>query len=142
VRIYVDADGVGGGVKDQAGEFRFIAVSGASRPLARKAYPNRRSELWFATAERASEGRLDLSRLTSESRLLIQRQVMAPVWLIDGQGRRVVEAKAETKRKLGRSPDDADALNLAFASVQTLQSDPRLHAQLWKRQEGPDMGDL
>jgi hypothetical protein len=142
VRIYVDADGVGGGVKDQAGEFRFIAVSGASRPNARDRYPNRRSELWFATAELASEGRLDLSRLTSESRLLIQRQVMTPTYSLDSQGRRVVEAKEETKRRLGRSPDDADALNLAFASVRTLESDPAMHARLWPAQQNSDREDL
>jgi hypothetical protein len=142
VRINVDTDGVGGGVKDQAGEFRFVAVSAASRPLARKDYPNRRSELWFATAERASEGRLDLSRLTRESQQLIRRQVMAPTWLIDSQGRRVVEAKAETKRRLGRSPDDADALNLAFTFAPTLESDPALHAQLMGPGQNPDMGEL
>jgi len=136
VQIYIDTDGVGGGVKDQAGEFRFIAVSGASRPLDRKGYPNRRSELWFATAQRASEGRLDLSRLPPESRLLIQRQVMAPVYELDGQGRRVVEAKSITKRRLGRSPDDADALNLAFASGPTLESDPAMHAKFWEREDG------
>jgi hypothetical protein len=39
-------------------------------------------------------------------------------WRMDAQGRRVVEAKADTKRRLKRSPDDADAMNLAYAAVE------------------------
>jgi len=40
---------------------------------------------------------------------------MAPVWTLDGAGRRVVEAKADTKKLLNiGSPDDADACNLAY----------------------------
>ncbi|MGH2715416.1 MAG: hypothetical protein ACRDM7_16295, partial [Thermoleophilaceae bacterium] len=37
----------------------------------------------------------------------------------DSQGRRVVEPKAETKRRLGRSPDRADAVLMAFAEGRT-----------------------
>jgi hypothetical protein len=33
---------------------------------------------------------------------------------MDHQGRRVVEKKELTKAKIGRSPDDADAVHLAF----------------------------
>ena len=101
-------------------------------------YPNRRSELWFATAERAADGRLDLSRLPPELLRLIQRQVMAPAWSLDSQGRRVAQAKAETKRRIGRSPDDADALNLAFAAAPRLETDDALHRRFWEMERGSD----
>jgi hypothetical protein len=39
------------------------------------------------------------------------------VYWIDVRGRRVVEPKDETKKRLGRSPDSADAALLAFANV-------------------------
>jgi hypothetical protein len=39
---------------------------------------------------------------------------MAPTWKLDSAGRRVVERKDETKKAIGRSPDDADAMNLAY----------------------------
>lgn len=116
IKIKVDDDGVGGGVTDQKGEFNFLPVSGGGRPAQVEDYPNRRSELWFATADRADASRLDVSRLSEESRNLIRQQVMAPTWKMDAQGRRVVEPKADTKKRIGRSPDDADALNLAFAA--------------------------
>jgi len=115
VDINVDDDGVGGGVVDQGGSWRFNAERGGASPNSKDGYPNRRSELWFDVADRAAKGGLDLSRLSKESLALIQRQVMAPTWKLDAMGRRVVEAKAETKKRIGRSPDDADALNLAFA---------------------------
>ena len=84
-------------------------------------------------------GGWNLSRLSAESQKLIQRQVMAPTWRLDSQGRRVVEAKAETKRRIGRSPDDADALNLAFAPVPRLETDRALWVKLWERGEEWDL---
>jgi hypothetical protein len=35
---------------------------------------------------------------------------------LDSTGRRVVESKERTKARLGRSPDDMDALNLAYSA--------------------------
>lgn len=115
--VNVDDDGIGGGVTDQADGFSFAACSGASRANDTERYPNRRSELWFATAQRTAEGGLSLGRLSDESLSLLRRQAMAPRWKLDAQGRRVVEPKADTKKRLARSPDDMDALNLAFAYV-------------------------
>ena len=40
---------------------------------------------------------------------------MAPRWRPDSRGRRVVEPKDATKKRIKRSPDDADAVNLAYA---------------------------
>lgn len=113
--VRIDDDGVGGGVLDQAHGFKFTGVSGASRAIDSSGYPNKRSELWFAVADAASDGRVDLTRLPEEAKAALRRQAMAPTWKLDSQGRRVVEPKSDTKKRLGRSPDDMDALNLAFA---------------------------
>lgn len=115
VLIKVDDDGLGGGVVDNADGYRFVGLSGASRAIDEEGYPNRRSELWFAVAERALEGRLSLVRLDAETRRELRRQAMAPTWKLDSDGRRVVEPKADTKKRIKRSPDDMDALNLAYA---------------------------
>jgi hypothetical protein len=55
--------------------------------------------------------------LSREAILELKRQALAPTWKVDGQGRRVVESKDETKKRIKRSPDDMDALNLAYAPV-------------------------
>lgn len=117
VLIKIDDDGVGGGVVDQAGGYRFVGCSSAAKAYDQTAYPNRRSEIWFSVAELAGEGRMDLSRIPNKTLYNLRAQAMAPKWRMDSQGRRVVEPKEETKRRLGRSPDDMDALNLAFSKA-------------------------
>ncbi len=117
VLVKVDDDGVGGGVVDQCGNYQFHGLSAASGAVDREDYPNRRSELWFAVADRARRGELSLARLPGELRVELKRQAMAPKWALDSAGRRVVEPKADTKKKLGRSPDGLDAMNLAFAPL-------------------------
>ena len=118
VPIKIDDDGVGGGVVDQANGFNFIGVSAAEAALQPEDYPNRRSELWFAVSGRADESLLDLSRLSENSLRLLKVQAFAPKWRVDSSGRRVVEDKDAMKTRLGRSPDDMDALNLAYAHAQ------------------------
>lgn len=121
VLVAIDDDGVGGGVFDQRGEFAgFCPARAAERAISPDDYPNRRSEFWFVTAGRADEGLLDLSRLPDATLRQLRRQVMSPTWKVDSQGRRVVEPKDDTKKRIGRSPDDADALNLAYASVRRI----------------------
>jgi hypothetical protein len=78
-------------------------------------YNNKRAELWFCAADLAKAGVvLDLSRLLPEVVLELRRQLLAPTYLLNGKGVIVLEEKKETKKRLGRSPDDADAFNLAY----------------------------
>jgi len=111
----VDDDGVGGGVVDQAAGYNFVGLSAANKAVDPEGYPNRRSELWFGLAERAGEGNLSLARLPADTLRELRRQAMAPTWKLDAQGRRVVEPKDDTKKRIKRSPDDMDAVNLAYA---------------------------
>jgi hypothetical protein len=122
IPILVDDDGVGGGVVDllRAGGYNVVPVNASSSPRRPDDYPNRRSELWFTAADRARKGDLDLSRLPRDVRARLKVQAMAPTWKLDAQGRRVVEPKDETKKKIGRSPDEMDALNLAFSDYAIL----------------------
>jgi hypothetical protein len=118
--INIDDDGVGGGVVDNAGDYNFCPLSAANKAVMEERYPNRRSELWFAVAERATEGRLSLARIPAEIRREMRRQAMAPTWKLDSDGRRVVEPKQDTKKRIKRSPDDLDALNLSYAPATQL----------------------
>ena len=139
IPIKVD-DGPLGGVGDQLRAAGYLAqsVMAQSSAYAKDDYPNRRSELWFACAELAREDRLDLSgvvlgpdgdllRIVDEAHIdEIRRQCMAVTWKQDSHGRPVVAPKDEMKKILGRSPDGADAINLAFSWVgeQHLDADP------------------
>ena len=117
VPLVIDDTGVGGGVTDRLREqgYRAVPINAAATARQDERYADVRSELWFAAAERAKAGRLDVSRLDRDTRQRLRVQVMAPVWALDSRGRRKVESKAETKARCqGRSPDDADATNLAY----------------------------
>jgi hypothetical protein len=121
IKVKIDDSGVGGGVVDQSAGYSFHGVGAGTRAYDQDHYPSRRSELWFALAENARLGRWSLSgkfsQLTKEQKRELKRQAMAPMWRVNWAGRKEVEQKEETEKKLGRSPDDMDAVNLSFCYV-------------------------
>jgi hypothetical protein len=118
IRVKIDVGGVGGGVVDLGGEeYSFIPINSSEVALDEDSFPNKRSELWFAVAELGGAGRLSFARLPSKIREELRRQALAPTYQIDRHGRRVVEPKDETKKRLKRSPDDMDGVNLAYAAT-------------------------
>jgi len=123
VDIYVDTTGGhGGGPADRLREltlnnelFSIIDVNSSSNAYDGRKYPNRRSELWFGSAdEYGRSGRLDLSRLEQRHYDALCSQLTGVKYSYDSQGRKVVEPKKDMKQRVGRSPDDADAFNLAY----------------------------
>ena len=71
-------------------------------------FPNVRSQLWFDLADWLADGAAidpDDNELAGD--------LVAPTYSFDAKGRRVVEKKESFKKRLGRSPDRADALALA-----------------------------
>jgi hypothetical protein len=111
VEIVVDDVGVGGGVTDQlrADGLEVIAFNASERAHRPDKFPNRRSELWFAMADQL--GHIDLD---DDDQLAAD--LSAPKYGYDAQMRQVVEAKAETKKRLGRSPDRADSVMLTLVA--------------------------
>lgn len=116
LRIKIDVTGgLGTGPHDhlKAEGYNMVAVNSSSKANNEEQYRNKRSELWFDTRDRAREKRLDLSRLRKEIRERLERELSAPKYKSPGQ--KVVEDKADMKKRLGYSPDLADGMNLAFA---------------------------
>jgi phage terminase large subunit len=116
LRLVIDDTGVGGGVTDrlrELGEFPIVAFNAGERAFDSESYPNRRAEQWFAFAEQIDELDLDGDEQ-------LAADLVAPRYSLDSRARRVVESKAETKRRLGRSPDRADALLLTFSPPRPL----------------------
>jgi hypothetical protein len=112
-RVVVDEGGLGGGVVDRLREqrlpFEIEAFNGAQSPVhATGEYPTRRSEAWFALSEQ-------LPGLDLDPDEMLLADLVAPSYKFDSSGRRVVEPKDETKKRLGRSPDRGDAFVMLFA---------------------------
>lgn len=111
--IVVDEIGIGGGIIDrlrEVGGFRVIAYNASAAPAESNEndFPNARSELWFEFGEDALPN-LDLDE---DEDLLAD--LCAPEYKLDSQGRRVVEGKDDTRKRLGRSPDRADAVMMCY----------------------------
>lgn len=118
VPVKVDDDATGRAIFPflvRAG-FRAVPVNAASTPRRPDLYSNVRSELWFYAARKAGAGLLNLSRLGRAERQRLELQALAPVWWPNEAGQRVVESKDDLRdpKRLGRSPDDADGMNLAY----------------------------
>lgn len=110
VRVVIDDAGLGGGVTDRLREIglKVEAFNGAHSANDPDLYPNRRSEAWFAFAQH-------LPTLDLDSDEQLAADLVAPRYSLDSSGRRAVEPKDTTKRRLGRSPDRADAVLMAYA---------------------------
>jgi phage terminase large subunit len=114
VRVNVDVIGVGASVFDQLNiseraKRLNITVNGinvAERATA-DGYSKLRDQLWFALRDWFKEG----GQLHPDSHL--EGELVAPLYTFDTQGRAKVESKDDMKKRLGRSPDRADALALA-----------------------------
>ncbi|MEV0968504.1 hypothetical protein [Microtetraspora glauca] len=119
--VKVDSNGVGFGV---VGELRNMAARGlhsarvygvnvgeASRYPDR--FANLRAEIWWCIGRELSEERgWDLS--TMENADTTVAQLLEPQWSLDPKGHVLVEKKEDIIERLGRSPDNADALLLAY----------------------------
>jgi hypothetical protein len=127
--VKIDSIGVGFGV---IGELRnaasrgehsanIIGVNVSSNPRDKKKFVNLRAEMWWNVGrEMSAAGLWDLSSM--ENADTASAQLLWPRWFLDAKGRIQVESKDEIIRRNGRSPDNADALLLAFHSGAT----PRL----------------
>lgn len=121
--IVIDEIGIGEGLVSylrKQGEFRIVAYNAAKAPAEENkpknqregglggGYRNARSELWFEFCEEW----LPKISLPDDEKLLAE--LCAPLYDFDANGARVVEPKKETKKRLGRSPDRADAVLMCF----------------------------
>ena len=109
----VDKIGIGHHLVGHLQELTGIHVYGMS--VAEKSsnpdmWPNQRSELWWRARLSIKAGEWDLSNINDET----IDELSAPRYLTDSRNRIVVEPKKETVKRIGSSPDLADALLLAF----------------------------
>lgn len=122
VGLSIDDSGLGGGVTDRLRELGYTvnAINNGERALRPEDYFNRGSELWFALANRAQKLRLNLSRLPDDVYRKVSAELRARRYKMQSDKTLRVESKEELRKRLGRSPDDADALVLSFAGSRAI----------------------
>ncbi len=119
--VKIDEIGVGRGVigelQNLRGEGRhdasIVAVNVSNTARDDAQFENVRAELWWEIGRLLSQNRQwDLSRMDNADTTVAQ--LLEPKWLIGARGRIQIEKKDEIRKRLGRSPDNADALLLAY----------------------------
>jgi hypothetical protein len=90
-----------------------VSESAKGEGKAKERFVNVRSQMWWEVGRGLTKDEAwDLSDV--DDRTLAD--LSAPRWWENGSGRIQIEEKADVRKRLGRSPDDADALLLAFWS--------------------------
>jgi hypothetical protein len=119
--VKVDSIGIGAGLVGELRNLRqtgahgadVVAVNVSERASDPNVYYNLRSQLWWEVGRIAAEQRvMDLSRMENADRTIAQ--LLEPRYSHDLKGRIKVEPKDDLRKRLGRSPDNAEALLLAF----------------------------
>lgn len=113
-RMLVDEIGVGAGVVDALREagWRVTGVN-IGAPARRPAkFINRRAEIFWRLRQMFEKGEIAVPANTG-----LQEELAATRWSVESNGKVRIEAKEDLRRRLGRSPDQADALALAFAGA-------------------------
>jgi hypothetical protein len=114
----VDTDGLGAGVTDHARDqgFTVEAFHAAARTDKKDSsgelgFLNVRAAAWWTLREQLDPKESPTLELPDDSMLL--SDLCAPHWKVTGRGLIQVEAKVDLKKRLGRSPDAADAVVMA-----------------------------
>lgn len=107
VKIKVDDDGVGGGVTDKLRDMgaKAIPVHNGGEPVDSKLYTTAADEQWFT---------LPINEIDIPDDPELMQELAGRQYRYTTDDRRKVEAKADFKKRYGRSPDKADALLLCF----------------------------
>lgn len=116
IPIKIDVTGMGWGVFDILYElgYNVIEVDFGSSPIEKDKYPNKRCEIHFSVADLGLNKLIDLSRIEQELKDLIRQQALGMEFSYDVKSRRVLESKKITRKRIRMSPDDLDAIALAY----------------------------
>jgi len=110
----IDDTGVGGGVTDRLREVghNVVAVNAGSRAADAENYANARAEMWSLMADAVKIGALSLDNVSPD----LIADLSTPAYSFTSKGQRLLEKKADIKKRTGRSPDHGDALGLTYAT--------------------------
>lgn len=120
-RVKIDAVGIGWGLVGELENYRregrhdasIVPVNASEASRDQQKYANVRAEMWWEVGRLMSQERLwDLSKMANGDTTCAQ--LLEPRWEIGARGEIKIEKKDEIRKRLERSPDNADALLLAY----------------------------
>jgi len=122
--IAVDVCGLGAGVVDRLIEMGddVLPIDNASKAESSEKFYNLRSEIWCGAADMFAAGDIELKNI--EPRL--RGQLCTPTYEFRN-GRILIESKADIKKRLGNSPDRADAYVNGLHALQFVEGCLQAH---------------
>lgn len=117
-RIAVDEIGIGRGVVDSLEEagYENVGVNVSERSSDSERWHNLRAELWCNLRERLDPDKEPISLLPDDELL---SELASVKYKVDARGAIQIESKDDMRKRLGHSPDRADAVVLAFCEPQS-----------------------
>jgi hypothetical protein len=116
--VALDVVGIGAGVYDRLVELGYsniVPVNAGAKPegVAADSFINKRAEYYWNLRSWFSRGEISLENYDKEE----AEELEETRYFFVSDKKKKIESKDEIKRRLGRSPDKADALMLCFAPV-------------------------
>jgi len=108
----VDYIGIGRGMVDRGKELDqpVLGINVGQSPRDKESFANLRAEAYWGLRERFMEGDIDIDELDED----LAAQLVELRFKRSSSGKTLIEEKSEMKKRLGHSPDDSDAVMLAF----------------------------
>jgi len=125
--VAVDSIGIGAGICDRLRELGkdITYVNSAERAGDEVRFYNKRTEMWWYLMEKVRDGSINYPRDQE-----LRRQLSSVIYkVVNSNGKIQLEPKADTKERLGRSPDRADAFVYGIWALQYAQP---IHKDAWK----------
>lgn len=130
--IVVDSIGIGAGIVDRLREMantdtqtpirHVIAINGAEKSTRPEKYLNVRAEVWDKVARKFSDGQVVLAsdeiKKNVRDMLKLQHQLCTPRYQFKN-GKLAIESKEQIIKRLGHSPDRADAYVMGLSVTDT-----------------------
>ncbi len=126
----VDSIGVGAGIYDRLRELgkEVIGISSAEKAFQENRFYNRRTEIWWYVFEQVRDGLLAYPEDPE-----LRRQLCSVRYkVINSNGKIQLEPKQDTKDRLTRSPDRADAF---VYGIWAIKDTPPITKDAWKETE-------
>ena len=122
--IVVDVCGIGAGIIDRLIEMgdNVLGIDNASKSEEPEKYYNLRSEIWCKAADMFADGDIQLKN----AELRLAGQLCTPRYEFRN-GNILIEAKADIKKRLGNSPDRADAYVNGLYALQFVEGCLQAH---------------
>lgn len=127
----IDTIGIGKGIADRLGEMNrnIIPINSSEKAIDHERFANKRAEMWWYAMELIQSK--EVEPITDEE--LIRQLTTLRYNPPKSNGKISLELKHETKKRLGRSPDRADAFIYGLWALKEVTEDNELNTQSFLR---------